>query len=139
MPKLTSKAVHDVFVDCLFLPAEIHDGKPPADAILVEGIMMNVGFHPGRLEGHRAEVEGFLAELPDVFKDGMTFLNMAEDRHGNLWGEHRNMEQLVLLAIGLKRMAFCMPKALWSAFPGGMPYVQVLTPKEPDRPHATVL
>src|SRR5262249_49496804 len=97
------------------------------EPLAVEGIVATFGFHPERIEAHRSEVLVFLSEVsPDFLSTGgggMSFLNLCMDRHGHQWGEHRNMEQLVCLPIGLKLGSYLMPRDLWSAFPGGMPYV----------------
>ena len=71
-----------------------------------------------------------LGELPDEFHQvgggGWSFLNACNNRHGELWtGEHRIMELLVMLGIGIGRVRFVMPRDLWSEMPGGMPYFMV--------------
>jgi hypothetical protein len=50
-------------------------------------------------------------------------LSLFEDKHGNHWGEHINMNELCVLAIGLKLGNWCLPREMWTAFPGGMPYI----------------
>ncbi len=123
--ELTSERVETVFLDCLF-----RDDEDTAAAVKVKGIMQNFGFHPDRLKEHEEEIYAMLKQLPDEFqKDGgggMTFLNACVDKNGIQWGEHRNMEQLFTLGIAIKKAIFPVPRALWSALPGGMPYVGVL-------------
>jgi len=123
--KLNSGKVAEVFMDCLF-----KDGEDTSNHVKAEGIMTNVGFHPERLEGHKVEIEEMLGELPDEFKKSMgggwTFLNACNDKNGNLWtGEHRVMEQLILLGIAIGKASFQLPREVWSALPGGMPYLVV--------------
>jgi hypothetical protein len=118
------------FEDSLFRDEELVDGKPPGESVVVEGIMHTVGFHPGRLEGHREEVVAWLNQLPDEFKaqigGGWSFLNMCYDRDGNQWtGLHQVMEQLLLLGIGLRRAKIQLPREMWNMVPGGMPYIVV--------------
>lgn len=88
------------------------------------------GFHPGRLESHREQVKAMLAELDDSFQakggGGMSFLNACMTKDGEQWGEHRNMEQLFVLGIGLGLAKWLSDRSLWRAMPGGMPYVVVL-------------
>lgn len=119
--------VERVFKDCLFTDAEIPDGKPPEGAVIVEAIMMAVGFHPGRLEFHRAEVIEFLRMLPDGFfkgtGDGWSFLNLPMTKTEEQWGEHRNAEQLMSLAFALKLGNYTLPRSMWKLLPGGMPYI----------------
>jgi hypothetical protein len=68
-----------------------------------------------------------LAELPDMFKEsgggGWSFLNACDDRHGNQWtGLHQRMEQLFQLGIGIDKVECQLPREVWPALPGGMPY-----------------
>lgn len=85
--------VNTIFHDCLYRRGEDTSGHVKA-----EGITCNVGFHPERLEGHRAEVSAMLVELPDTFRrssgGGWSFLNACVDREGNQWtGDHHRMMQ----------------------------------------------
>ena len=122
---LDPQKVEAIFIDCLF-----RDGEDTSTHVKIEGISMTVGFNPERLEAHRDEVASLLAELPDVFREGsgggMSFLNACEDRHGNLWtGLHQRMDQLFMLGIALGMAYYLLPRELWQAFPGGVPYVTV--------------
>ena len=123
--ELTAQNVNNVFMDCLF-----KDGEDTSGYIEARGIVMNAGFHPERLESHKAEVAKMLAGLPSEFQKsgggGWTFLNACNDKNGNQWtGEHRTMEQLFLLGIALGIAEFQLPREVWGAFPGGMPYIVV--------------
>lgn len=119
--ELTSAKVHELFVDCLFQEGEDHSHHIP-----VEGLVQNFGLHPQRLESHREEVKQLLAELPEQFKEGWSFLNACDDRHGHQWtGEHQIMQELFVMAIGLKLAQYCAPREMWAVLPGGMPYIQV--------------
>jgi hypothetical protein len=63
MPELTPTAVKNILRDCFYKPEEIPDPtKAPPGAVLVEGLTMNFGLHPDRLESHRDEVKALLAE-----------------------------------------------------------------------------
>ncbi|HET6495945.1 MAG TPA: hypothetical protein VFH61_11345 [Thermoleophilia bacterium] len=133
--KLTAQTVSKTVSACLFTPEELVPGSngagyvAPEGAIVVHGITVNLGFHPERLEAQRSVVERLLGELPLGFRaekgGGWSFLNACEDKHGNHWGEHRDVELLFLLgeALGLARPM--MPRAMWAMFPGGMPYYVV--------------
>jgi len=122
--RLTTEAVANIFKDCLF-----RDGESTENHVPAEGIVTNVGFHPERLQSHASEVRELLMELPEAFREsrggGWTFLNAACDKHGVQWGEHRNMEQLFLLGIGLGLVRECMP-GMRAILPGGMPYYVIL-------------
>lgn len=119
---LTAERVDYIFRDCLF-----RDGENTDQHIRAEGIIYQIGFHPGRIQEHRAEIVALLDELPDVFKEsgggGMSFLQACIDKHGIQWtGEHATMEQLFLMGLAIKKVHLLMPRELWNALPGGMPY-----------------
>ena len=124
-----AEKVHEIFMGCLYEEKEVKDVEhPPEGAVLVEGIMGKFGFHPDRLESHRDQVRQLLDEMPKEFHKttggGWTFLNLCQDKNGFQWtGFHQRMEELVCLGIGLKMATFCAPRDMWSAFPGGMPYI----------------
>ena len=121
MNQLTADLVRSTFVDCLF-----RDGEDTSNYVSVPGIVTNVGFHPDRLRSHKAVIDAMLDELPEQFHeghgDGWSFLQACNDRHGRQWGEHHDMEQLFQLGIGIGRVTCPLPRELWSALPGGMPY-----------------
>lgn len=134
---LNAERVNAVFCDCVF-----QDGEDTKVHIQAEGITGKVGFHPRRLESHRAEIETMLDELPENFRQsgggGWTFLNACNDRHGNQWtGLHLRMEQLFQLGIGIGKVQSCLPRELWSALPGGMPYYIIMDEATHIEPSAT--
>jgi hypothetical protein len=115
---LTSQAVDRLLKDCL------------GGECMVEGIVANYGLDAQKLATHRGEIASLLGQLRDEFMDngggGWSFLNLCEDRHGRLWtGEHRACEALIVLGKGLDLADYLMPRDLWSAFPGGVPYIVV--------------
>ena len=122
---LTSANVEAVFIDCLFRDGEVIDGAVPA-----VGVLHTFGFHPERLESHRADVESMLAELPTNFRvsggGGWSFLNLCVRADGVQWtGLHKVQEELVALAIGLGLGSLMPGRELWPAMPGGLPYFQI--------------
>lgn len=124
--RLSTTRVESIFMDCLF-----RDGEDTSNHVKAEGITTTAGFHPERLKGHEAEIVEMLGELPDEFKEtgggGMSFLNACNDKHGNQWTSyHRTMEQLFQLGIASGKAKLLMPRAMWGALPGGMPYYVVL-------------
>lgn len=120
--KLTSENVTAVMKDCLFKDDESRDG-----AILVPGIVRDFGLHPTRLESHREDILSMLQELDPAFYasvgGGWSFLNLPMRKDGSQWGEQANAEELYILAAGLKLAKFCLPREMWSALPGGVPYI----------------
>ena len=117
MSELTSNA----FMDCLF-----KEGEDKTNPVKVEGLTSMFGLHPQRLEEKRELVTALLTELPSEFNECWVFLNLCITRNGELWtGSHRVCEQLVVMAIGLGLMEYCMPREIWKILPGGVPYLMI--------------
>lgn len=101
------------------------------DVVVVDGIVLRAALDLAKLESHREAIEGLLAKLPIQFRSpsqggggGWSFLNACFDINGDQWtGEHRVVEQLFLLGMGLGLVSYLMPREMWTAFPGGMPYL----------------
>lgn len=112
--------INTILHDCLF-----RDGEDHSNHVKAKGIVTNFGFHPVRLESHRTEIAAELRDLPTEFYadggGGWSFLNMCVNKAGIQWGEHKNMEQLVCLGIGLGLVKEVMPD-MRHVMPGGMPY-----------------
>ena len=118
---LNPSGVEKIFKDCLCNENEV-DG-----AVKAEGITCTVGFDPAMLEKYRQQIVDMLNELPKEFHKetggGWSFLNAWMDKDGNQWTSfHQQMEQLFQLGIGIGKVKCLMPKKLWAALPGGMPY-----------------
>jgi len=134
---LTAEAVNELVTKCLYQEDEIDSevGGAPKDAIVVEGIVRTFGFHPERVQEAKSEIRAFVRELPDEFLTtgggGMSFLQLCKDKHGHQWAEHGTMEGLVAIAIAANIGNYCVPREMWSVFPGGVPYV-VFNPEDPN-------
>ena len=124
-----SELVQAIMTDCLYGPGEVkEEGQVPEGARLVEGIVHTFALHPRRLEKHREEVRWLLDEMGSEFHKsgggGWSFLQLCNDKHGVQWTSfHAVMETLICLGIGLDMVEWCAPREVWSAMPGGMPYV----------------
>jgi hypothetical protein len=123
---LTPQAVATLLAACRI--GLLHDD---GDLVRTEGIVGAFSFSKARIAEHTSQIGVLLAELPDEFQagkgGGWSFLNACNDRHGNLWtGEHRTMEALFCLGIAAGKAKWLMPREMWDAFPGGMPYVVVM-------------
>lgn len=124
-----AEQVEAIFLDCLYREEEMTDLEEgiPVGAVLVDGIVSKFGFHPNRIAAHKEEIRALLNQMPDQFHagkgGGWSFLNLCVTKDGAQWGEHRNMEQLVVLAIAADMGFYCMPRDVWKVFPGGVPYV----------------
>ena len=87
----------------------------------VDRIFVIVCFHSERLESHREEIKEMVLQLPDSFRKGKggghSFLNMCENRNGDLWTASRqNRKSLpcsvwqhtcLCLCCLLKKAIFC--------------------------------
>lgn len=130
---LTAEKVDTIMKTCLFTDEEAQGvtsefGADPNIAY-ASGIVRSFGFNKERLEAHREKIEELLGELDPTFRQleggGWSFLNMTMDRHGNQWGEQMSAESLLCLGIALGKMEYCIPREMWEAFPGGVPYVMI--------------
>lgn len=123
--ELTSYNVETIFKDCLF-----KEGENTAKVVVVEGVISKFGFHPERLNAHKDEIKQLLQQLPDNFRKdkggGWSFLQACVTKNDHQWGEHRNIEQLLVLGIATDQAKICLPREMWSIFPGGMPYFMIL-------------
>lgn len=128
MLTLTAENVSTTIKKCLFT-----DEEDMSVHVKAEGVIRNYGFHPERLKAQESQIVELLNQLPAVFHqgtgDGCSFLAACEDRNGNLWGQHTDIEALMCMGIAIKRVQMLMPRNMWPLLPGGMPYFVVL--KEP--------
>lgn len=125
MSTINADRVNEIFINCLF-----RDGEDTAKHVASHGITGSVGFHPARLDSFKQEIATMLDELPDDFKlsggGGMSFLNACMDKSGAQWtGLQQRMEQLFQLGMGTGKVTCLLPREVWSALPGGMPYYAV--------------
>jgi hypothetical protein len=122
---LTAERVEKLFRECL--------APSPEGAILVQGVINTAAFRPEVIETHRDEIRALLAELPEPFQEngggGWSFLNACDDSHGNQWtGMQQTMEHLFMLGLAICEVVELVPRELWSALPGGVPYYMVAAP-----------
>ena len=113
--------VNQAFMKCLF-----KEDEDKTNHVRVEGITNIFGLHPERLEEQRELVTALVAELPPIFKEGYSFLKLCENKDGEQWtGLQRTMQELMVMAVGLELMSYCLPREVWPVLPGGVPYVIV--------------
>ena len=126
--KLTAQNVNDTFLNCLYehVPNDLDKVSP-----IVSGVMTRVGFDPDKLEANKENIIEMLAGLPNDFQQkgggGMSFLNACVDKDGNQWCDmHKTIDELVCLGLATGKVEYTMPRELWGALPGGMPYLTVV-------------
>jgi len=121
--KLNIKNVEQIFMNCL-------NNNRSDNEIIINGVAHSFSFNPDKIEKYKDNIYSMLKELPKEFHketgDGWSFLNACMDKNNNQWGEHRNIEQLFALGMACEIVKCVMPKELWSALPGGMPYYVVI-------------
>lgn len=137
MLELTGIAVEDLFKVCLFadgeLPSDVTSETLPENAVTAEGVASVAGFKRENLEAHRAEILELLGQLPKDFRPseqggggGWSFLNGCLREDGEQWtGFHATVDLLFQMGTAIGAVAPVLPRAMWSALPGGMPYYVV--------------
>lgn len=120
--KLNVLNVQKVIKDCLLKESEIKDNEPICDFVIGEGLINTFYFNTERLAQHDEDIVDMIDQLPEIEK-GPSFLNLCITTEGVYWGEHRDIEQLVVLGIASGNLDYCLPKEMWSKLPGGMPMV----------------
>ncbi len=132
---LTAGNVQTLIKHCLPLDvteeqkAKLESGEEIDGLKPVRGVVGGFCFVKTKLEEKREDVRSMLSKLPkDFHKDkggGWTFLNACMTASGEQWGDHRNIEELLCLGIGLGLAEFQLPREAWKALPDGMPYFSV--------------
>lgn len=136
---ISTQRLDEIVRDCLLTEGEVR-GIGDREAISVEhlksngvivsaGVVNTFGFSPERIVTYRDEVLAMLKQLPAEFfvssGGGWTFLNACVTADGEQWGEQADVERLVCLGQALGFVRFLMPRDMWAALPGGMPYFAV--------------
>lgn len=135
--QLNSDQVHVTFISCLPegpFPADHDFDADPTLTEEIDGIAFRVRFDRAKLASHAELILAMLLELPLKFREstapdggGWSFLNACDDRHSRQWtGLHRSMSELFCLGMGLGLVRCLVPREMWEALPGGMPYYVVL-------------
>lgn len=128
-PALTADNVRIVFENCLY-----NEGEDTTGHIPVEAVINKFGLNPARVESNKCRIGTLLDQLPDDFKvsggGGMSFLQACLTQKGDQWGEHVNIEQLLVLGIAAGYAKFLLSRNMWDILPGGMPYFAVDTTGE---------
>ena len=119
--------VEKITIDCFLKEAELVNGEPPEDTIIVEGIVRKYGFSPKKIKKYEARIIEMLKELPLNFRKnvggGWSFLNSCNTKDDEQWtGLHLRMEQLMMLGMAIGKVKFTLPREMWQILPGGMPY-----------------
>lgn len=98
------------------------------ETVQVAGVVHTFRVSRERLNESRDLVVELLRQLPDEFlkpDGGWSFLCAAERADGVQWGEHRQVEMLLVLGEALELVDCLLPRDFWPMLPGGMPYYRV--------------
>ena len=121
---LNAQRLEEILVDCLF-----KDGEPTDSAVTAQAVTLDLSFHPGRLANHKAEILDMLNELPADFHDeaggGMSYMHAGKTKYGDQWAEHPTIDKLLVLGIATEQAQILLPRDLWHALPGQMPYFSI--------------
>ena len=113
--ELTTENVKTIFENCI-----------TDSGIVIAGPVNTFMMSKEKLKEEEDNIYSMLKQLPDEFMQdsggGMSFLNACIRKDGVQWGEHYAIEMLLILGFGINKAEYCLPKELWSALPGGMPY-----------------
>lgn len=129
--ELTVENLDALMMACLWND-ELADSDTGASKV-VEGIAHTYRFHMPSVRRRRKQIKELLNQLPIQFHaaasgggGGWTFLNACQDAQGRKWtGLHLKMESLVMLGIAAGLVQWCLPRDMWGALPGEMPYFVV--------------
>lgn len=138
--KLTAENVKATVMACLYDDSDIVNGAVREGApapVAVRSVMLSVGFNSEKL---KTQVENIKSMLNDLSLDffpvdqggggGHSFLSLCATKDGELWGQHRNCDELLALGMAAGFCTFLVERDLWRAMPGGMPYIQINTTVE---------
>lgn len=127
---LSSENVEEILSYCIADIPSCTNGEEYADLIISHGITSDFLFSKKRLEVMKPFISSMCDELPKEFKPsgggGYTFLNACTDKNGRLWtGMHHIMEMLFVMGNAIGKTAYLLPREIWAALPGGVPYLIV--------------
>lgn len=120
---LTAENVEKVFRECF--------SESKEDVVKCDVVMHSFSFYEDKLKENKQNIVDMLSCLPKEFMQntggGYSFLAACNDKDGNQWtGLHLTMEKLFALGIGIEKVKCLLPREVWSALPGGMPYFMIL-------------
>jgi len=119
--ELTADNVEQILKYCLF-----NQGEDTTIHKIGEGVHLKAGFHPGRLEEKTPDIKSMCGQLPATFLEGWSFLNACMTKDEVQWGEHSDVDNLLVIGIASGCIELLSPRELWQAMPGGMPYFKVV-------------
>lgn len=97
------------------------------NAIKIEGICHTFVYDKTKIAECKDIIYDMITELPDEFKQssggGWSFLQACMTQLDEQWtGSHFSMEKLFTLAMAADLASYLLPRELWRALPGAVPY-----------------
>ena len=90
----------NILKDCMYESDKIGD-----DFVFIDVIMHKFVFKKEKLDKNKNDIIDMLEQLPPQFKQGLSFLIACDDKDGDQWEEHVNMEALVVLVIAIGKVS----------------------------------
>jgi len=115
-------------VDAMVKHSLFSQGEEERDRVIVDGFVQTFAFHRDRLEANRSAIKILIRDVvDDTFLlgggGGNTAIYLTVDRTGQNWADQATAEAFFCLAAGLGLATYSVPRELWVAMPGGMPYI----------------
>ena len=122
---IDSKKLFEVFRDCLMSKKDIVNRKADVGYVLIDGIINKYCLDKCKLKKHEEFIKDYIKELPDEFAEGWSFLNLCCDKENNQWTSSQIVaEQLMVLAMGINKAQYLVPRTMWDMLPGRVPYIR---------------
>lgn len=122
MMELTSANVDTMTKLCL-------TSQEDSDKVEVTGVVHAYIFNKHQIEANKTSIHDMLKQLPEQFmatKGGWSFLMACNRADGEQWtGLHLMMGNLFALGEAAGLVTCLLPRPMWGALPGGMPYYSV--------------
>lgn len=122
---LNASDVETTFEECL------SNNKNNTDNIVeIQAITHTFSFDKTALERNKSKLKDMLCELPEEFMEtgggGYSFLQACMTRFNEQWtGMHFTMEKLFAMGMATDLAKCLLPRSLWAALPGNVPYYVV--------------
>ena len=88
--ELNRAHVQKLFRECIIMPP---------NAIVYEGDVQNIQFRPQQVKAYRREIKAMLEQLHPSIYDGVEWLSYMFATNGAIWGNAREVTQLIALGM----------------------------------------
>lgn len=99
------------------------------DYTLVYGISSSFGFTTAKINEHKEDIHSMLKQLHPTFQHdnggGWSFIYSTQNDKEDTWGGQNDSQALMCLGIAAGVVTVSLPREMWSALPGSVPYFSV--------------